>query len=193
MKISFHLHIPRGLCLKDCHERIANELVRRVQIMERKGKRGTEYPITKEDFVRWIEKYCIKRKYLFISDKIHPDYRYYLNDKLYTRIMSGYLRKPDEIIEDEESKHLFNIEDDEENVNESYLPGLLYSDGIKAYYLSKTDSDVDNYEEERQGKIVAFRKGMEQRCSDAHQYLNLLDEHKDTSLLGKGEIDPSVS
>ena len=166
MIISMKLRLPKGVGKKTAYENIASNLTKKIHKRQLKGLIGEKYPFGKTEIQLWIEEYCFKKKYMSIADRTRNDYWGFM-ERLYVRIMHGYIRK-DELTKDDEEKL---------NENEYYYPGLVYINGL-GYIITNSNSLIYKYEEQRTDSLEGQKIHLIQKCKDATDFVKALPEHQ---------------
>lgn len=166
------LHLGKGEGKKQVHEKIALFVNKQFQRKQLRGEIGEENPISKGTIQAWIEEFCMKQKYLCSADRLRHDYWIFL-ERLYTRIMNGYIRK-DELTTDTDESY---------NSNVYYYPGLVYIMGI-GYIITNSESLIQRYESDRTTCLDAQKKHLFQKCADASDFVKMLPPKQQEKLTG---------
>lgn len=179
MIVTLKFRKNKGVTNITCRENIALDVNKKLNRMRMQGKIGEKHTITADTIEGWIEESCFNRGYLHTSDKIRKDYWKFL-ERLYTTIMSRYIRK-DTFIEDTD-------EVDEKIDSSYYFPGLVWLIG-KGWIIVNSDDLVTKYKEERQNSLEGQKKHLGQKCLDCYNFVELLpDKYKHPELNEHVEI-----
>lgn len=174
MIITMKFRDPKGIGKMEINEKIALWVNKRLSKKQLEGKIGEKYPISKEEIQSWIHELCIKKRYYSIEDKTRLDFLLF-SERLYHRIMSGYIRK-DELTKDT---------DEQQRINIFYYPGLVNILG-KGWIITNSDKLIEKYKDQRDDSLNGQKIHLKQKCSDAFTFVKMLPENQ-RELLDNGK------
>ena len=165
---SYKPHRPTGMTLKEMYDRWALGLIRILKKRERQGLYGDEHSFSKDVVVEWLEQIGLKEKFVWKADKVHRDYKWWINERLYQNVWHTRIRKTDDLIEDDDNEY--------NGLNPFYLPEVVTLDGI-GHILTQKRRYINEYKDQRDNKLLAQQKTLEKRCIDGFNFVKQLSSH----------------
>ena len=181
MKIAYKIKPSKGKTRQECTETIAMQIIRDIRKRERKGIVGEDNPISRHELIQRIEKLCLQKKWISIADRRHPDYKFYLNERLYPSVMR-LLRTPDKIV------------DDNEQLNPYFMDNLVHIKGV-GYVIADTRELIHEQKEQMDDRIKGLALNNERRTIAGMTYVEQLPSANKSELLtGKqSHIDADIN